>query len=150
MDGWRFDHVGVVVRSLERGRSNLVVVGVSEWTEPLRDPINGVLLQFGRDRSGLVYELLEPIDEESPVYGALAGRKNILNHVAYRVQDLEAASREMRAARCAPTSEPRPAIAFGGNLIQFFVTPLNMVVELIEAFDFHHSFGHDVAHSQRD
>jgi methylmalonyl-CoA/ethylmalonyl-CoA epimerase len=60
--------------------------------------------------------LLEPLDEKSPVYNALATGKGILNHVAYRVVDLAATTRRMRAAGCAPTSEPRPAVAMAGAI----------------------------------
>ncbi|HEX7851702.1 MAG TPA: VOC family protein [Sphingomonas sp.] len=138
---WQFDHVGVVVKSLEKGRSHFVrALGISEWTAPLEDPVNGVHLQFGRDGSGMVYELLSPLGPESPVAGALAGRKNLLNHVAYRVADLRGAAEELRGAGCFPTADPKPAIAFGGAMIQFFVTSINTIVELIEAPDFAHDF----------
>ncbi|RYE42646.1 MAG: glyoxalase, partial [Hyphomicrobiales bacterium] len=115
---WPFDHVGVVVRSLNKGRRHFMgALGIYEWTEPLDDPVNGVHLQFGRDASGTVYELLAPLDDTSPVAGALKGRKNLLNHIAYRVPDLARAAGKLREERCLPTGDPRPAIAFGGALI---------------------------------
>ncbi|HWU72889.1 MAG TPA: VOC family protein [Sphingomonas sp.] len=138
---WHFDHVGVVVKTLDRGRKHFVhALGVSDWTDPIEDPVNGVHLQFGRDGSGMVYELVAPLDTGSPVAGALAARKNLLNHVAYRVPDLAEAAAGLREARCFPTAEPKPAIAFGGAMIQFFVTPIDTIVELIEAPDFAHDF----------
>jgi len=137
----QFDHLGLVVKSLARGRSTLAeVLSIRAWTTEFRDETNGVLLQFGRDPAGVVFELLEPLDGKSPVYNALATGKGILNHVAYRVVDLAATTRRMRAAGCAPTSEPRPAVAYGGRNIQFLITPLNMIVELIEAPDHAHEF----------
>jgi hypothetical protein len=39
---------------------------------------------------------------------------------------------------CVPTGEPKPAIAYGGRRVQFFFTPLHMIVELIEALDHRH------------
>lgn len=138
---WHFDHVGVVVKSLDKGCRHFVdALGVSEWTDPLEDPVNGVHLQFGRDASGTVYELLSPLDADSPVAAALAARKDLLNHVAYRVPDLAEAAASLREARCFPTADPKTAIAFGGALIQFFVTPIDTIVELIEAPDFAHDF----------
>ncbi len=138
---WHFDHVGVVVKSLDKGRAHFVqALGVTDWTDPLDDPVNGVHLQFGRDASGTVYELLAPLDADSPVAGALAARKNLLNHVAYRVPSLVEGAAALREARCFPTADPKPAIAFGGALIQFFVTPIDTIVELIEAPDFAHDF----------
>ncbi|HEY4114374.1 MAG TPA: VOC family protein [Rhizomicrobium sp.] len=137
----KFDHLGVVVKSVAKGRQSLArVLGIADWTTEFRDPVNGVLIQFGRDPAGVCYELLEPLDENSPVYPALSGGKAILNHVAYLVTDLSAGAEHMRSSGSAPTSEPKPAIAYGGKRIQFFVTPLRFVVELIEAPGHQHEF----------
>jgi methylmalonyl-CoA/ethylmalonyl-CoA epimerase len=144
--GATFDHIGVVVKTLEKGRSSLQqTMGISEWTAELEDPVNGVHVTFGRDASGVVYELLAPLDTHSPVQGALQGRKNLLNHVAYLVPNLGEAADRMRSFGCAPTADPKPGIAYGGQMIQFFVTPLNIIVELIEAHGHQHKFVQSVA-----
>ena len=138
---WRFDHLGVVAKSLARGRKGIEsALGVSGWTEEVVDPVNGVRLQFGRDRAGVVFELLEPLDENSPVYPALTSGKAILNHVAYLVPNLDEAAASFRRSGFAPAGEPKPAIAYGGARIQFFVTPVRFIVELIEAPDHNHLF----------
>jgi len=135
----RFDHLGVVAKSLKQGRKMMQqALLVKDWTEVYEDTLNGVVLQFGFDQSGMCYELLEPIDQNSPVFPALSGRKAILNHVAYRVQNLAASASHLVAAGCAPTSKPKPAVAYEGRKIQFFVTPLWFVVELIEAWEHRH------------
>ena len=141
LHGATFDHIGVVVKTLEKGRRSLhQTMGITEWTPDLKDHINGVHVTFGRDPSGVIYELLAPLDEHSPVQGALLGRKNLLNHVAYLVPNLGEAAARMRSSGCASTADPKPAIAYGGNMSQFFVTPLNIIVELIEALGHRHSF----------
>jgi methylmalonyl-CoA/ethylmalonyl-CoA epimerase len=137
----KFDHIGVVTRSLARGRSVLeATVGVEAWTRTWEDSVNGVLIQFGRDASGVCYELLVPHGPDSPLKEALATRKAILNHVAYLVPDLAAGEERMREAGCAPSGPAKPAIAYGGRRIQFFVTPLWLIVELIEAPGHQHVF----------
>jgi methylmalonyl-CoA/ethylmalonyl-CoA epimerase len=137
----QFDHLGVVVKSLAKGRNTLAeVLSIDAWTAEFRDEANGVLLQFGRDPAGVVFELLEPLNERSPVYNALTTGKGILNHIAYRVADLAAEAERMRAAGCAPTSEPKPAVAYNGCRIQFFITPVRVIVELIEAPQHAHEF----------
>ena len=138
---WQFDHLGVVVKSLAKGRKALGgALGIERWTAEVRDPVNGVLLQFGRDRAGVVYELLEPLDETSPVWRALADSKAILNHAAYLVPDLAAGAEHLRRSGWGPVGEPKPAIAYGGARIQFFVSPVRMVVELIEAAGHQHDY----------
>lgn len=137
----QFDHLGLVVKSVAKGRKVLSgMLRIQEWTEEFRDPVNGVLLQFGRDPAGVAYELLEPLDESSPVYPALANGKAILNHVAYLVDDLGEAGEHMRRSGCAPTSKPKPAIAYGGRDVQFFVSSLRFVIELIEAPGHTHAY----------
>lgn len=146
---WRFDHLGLVVKRLDKGRERLAsLLAITDWTTGIEDPVNGVRLQFGRDPAGVVYELLEPIDEDSPVFGALQSGKAILNHVAYRTPDLAAGAAHLAKAGAARVGDPKPAIAYGGRPIQFFVTPLRFVVELIEAPDHVHAF--DLMATARD
>lgn len=137
----RFDHLGLVVNRLDRGRKYLVAgLGATQWTEQVHDAVNGVRLQFGRDASGICYELLEPLDAMSPVYAALKSGKGILNHVAYRVPDLQNWQVRMQEAGWARTSDPKPAIAYDGRLIQFFVSPVRLMIELIQAWDHEHIY----------
>jgi methylmalonyl-CoA/ethylmalonyl-CoA epimerase len=140
--GWKFDHLGMVVKKLDKAHAVLSeTLGITNWTPPITDPVNGVHLQFGCDCSGMVYELLQPIDKSSPVFAALASGQGILNHVAYLVADLEAGAEHLLRSDSAPTGPPNAAIAYGGARIQFFVTPLNFIIELIEAP--HHSHIYD-------
>lgn len=137
----QFDHLGVVVKSLDKSRRNLsAALGIAKWTAPVDDPVNGVRLQFGRDPAGVCYELLQPLDETSPVFEALKSKKGILNHAAYRIEDLDAAGAHFAKLGWARTSEPKPAIAYGNRRIQFFVSPERLIVELIEAFDHEHLY----------
>ncbi len=138
---WRFDHLGIVVKELAKGRERMrALLCIGDWTTPIGDAVNGVRLQFGRDGGGMVYELLEPLGTNSPVSAALQSGKAILNHVAYRVNDLVAGGAHLRMAGAARVSEPKPAIAYGGCPIQFFVTPLRFIIELIEAPDHEHAY----------
>jgi methylmalonyl-CoA/ethylmalonyl-CoA epimerase len=137
----QFDHVGVVVPELGEGRSWFTdLLSIREWTAEVADPVNGVYVQFGRDASGMCYELIAPIAEESPVSRTLASGDNILAHVAYLVPDLAAAAERLRQKRCFPIGSPKPAIAYGGSKIQFFFTPLRLLIELIEAPGHRHSY----------
>jgi methylmalonyl-CoA/ethylmalonyl-CoA epimerase len=130
----QFDHIGVIAFSLEDGRAALsAVLDIPRWTEEYADPVNQIYAQFGADSSGVCYELIVPFGESSPVTKALRSGKNILSHVAYLVSDLTKAGDQLRAAGAVPTSDPKPAVAYGGKQIQFFVTPMRIMIELIEA-----------------
>jgi methylmalonyl-CoA/ethylmalonyl-CoA epimerase len=137
----QFDHLGLVVKNLAKGRMHLAaIMHIRSWSEEFTDTINGVRCQFGRENSGFCYELLEPLDDNSPVKGALSERRAILNHVAYLVGELRVDAERLMEQGCAPTSVPKPAVAYGGRPIQFFVTPLNFIIELIEAPAHEHRF----------
>ncbi len=136
-----FDHIGIVVAELSAGRPVLcAALGVCAWTREFADPVNDVHVQFGRDPAGLCYELIAPFSERSPVRRALRTGNNITNHVAYRVADLAAERDRLIALEFGPIADARPAIAYGGALIQFFMSPIFSLVELIEAPEHAHSY----------
>lgn len=130
----QFDHIGVIASSLEAGRATLnAVLEIQSWTEEFADAVNEVYVQFGADSSGICHELIAPFGESSPVAKALSTGKNLLSHVAYLVSDLAKERDRLCAAGAVATSDPKPAVAYGGNQIQFFVTPMRIMIELIEA-----------------
>lgn len=128
-----FDHVGLFVAELEDGRQKLTaMLPIAETSPVIDDPGLKVRIQFCTDTSGIRYELVAPLGEGNPVSGALSSGKAILNHVAYRVADIRAEAERLRATGCIPLGPPRPAIAFGGRPVMFFLTPLRFIMELIE------------------
>jgi methylmalonyl-CoA/ethylmalonyl-CoA epimerase len=137
-----FDHIGVIVSDLAAGRVFLRgALGISCWTAPIDDPGIRVSVQFGSaPGSPLVYELVAPLGEGSPVANALRQGKGILNHVAYRTPSLAQAAGQLRALNCFPAGEAQPAVAYGGALIQFWVSPLRFLIELIEKPEHGHAF----------
>jgi methylmalonyl-CoA/ethylmalonyl-CoA epimerase len=143
-----FDHLGVVCRTLDMGRAFLSeALAVREWTGVSTDPIQKVHVQFGRDRAGTVFELIAPSDPESPIAATLKSHKNILNHLAYRTPDIAGAGAALQAQGCIAISQINPAVAFGDALIQFFYSPLDFIIELVELEESTHEFEfRDLAH----
>jgi methylmalonyl-CoA/ethylmalonyl-CoA epimerase len=136
-----FDHAGVVVRDLARGAQSIkTLLPISSRTERFDDQQLGVSVQFLRDDSGVVFELIAPLGSNSPVAKIAASRTGVINQFAYRVDDLSKAERYFRSNGATPTAQPKPAIAFGGALVQFFYMPEGFIVELIEAPGFSHQF----------
>jgi methylmalonyl-CoA/ethylmalonyl-CoA epimerase len=137
----QFDHVGVAVKRLNTGRKHLSgVFEIERWTEVFDDSVNRVSVQFGLDPSGICYEIIAPLGDASPIAEALRTGGRILNHVAYRVPDLAASAARLDDKGCVPAGEPKPAVAYGGCAIQFFISPLNLIIELIEAPHHAHVF----------
>ncbi len=137
----KFDHIGIVVATLEGGRQNLSeIFDIQSWTSEFIDPINQVHVQFGRDSSGICYELVTPSGKDSPVARAMRNNKDILNHVAYLVDNLAESRDALRRKGATPIAPPKAAVAYGGKEIQFFLTRTRFLLELIEAPDHQHVY----------
>jgi methylmalonyl-CoA/ethylmalonyl-CoA epimerase len=143
----QFDHLGLIVPDLAAGRQFLErTLGITLWTPITPDPCMGVSVQFGTappgslQNAGPTYELVSPFGEDSPVANALRQGKHILNHVAYLTPDLDLSSEALRAEGCFPACAARPAQAYGGARVQFWISPLRFVIELIEKPNHQHAF----------
>jgi methylmalonyl-CoA/ethylmalonyl-CoA epimerase len=139
--GLLFDHLGIVVADISTGRAHLAsIFGVELWTEEFSDLVNGVYVQFGKDAAGICYELIAPLGSDSPIQRALRARNPILNHIAYLTQNLDVSALVLQQRDYLPAGEPKPAIAYAGRRIQFFLSPLGFIVELIESYEHRHAF----------
>ncbi|AUW40889.1 VOC family protein [Rhizobium leguminosarum] len=137
----QFDHCGIVVSDIEQGLWSLAkILPIVGKTERFDDAGLGVSVQFLQDASGMVFELIAPLGDKSPVKKIAATKVGVLNQIAYRVRSLEAGAHHFRAQQALPVGTAKPAIAFGGALVQFFYLPAGLVVELIEAETFSHHF----------
>lgn len=127
-----FDHLGIIVRSLLDGRNFFeATAAYKSWSAVFEDEALGVRVQFGRQASGPTIELIQPLGKNSPIAATLQRGVNTLNHLAYRVENLEVSAKTLRLSGCIPLSPPAPALAYGGALVQFFYSPQKLLLELI-------------------
>jgi methylmalonyl-CoA/ethylmalonyl-CoA epimerase len=137
----RFDHIGVTTTDLAAGRALLEgSIGVKAWTREFRDEINEVWVQFGRCETGMCYELVAPLSPISPIARVLSKKINVLNHLAYLVDALPSAAARLLAMDFVQVAEARPAVAYNLGLIQFFVSPSRLMIELIAAPRHRHAY----------
>ena len=142
----KFDHIGITTTDLANGRKLLgEAIGVREWTSAYCDEINDVWVQFGRCSSGICYELVAPLTPRSPISPVLSKKINVLNHIAYLVDDLAGSAAHLVASGLVPVGPARPAIAYGGCPIQFFVSQSRLLIELVEAMGHSHSYNPAIA-----
>ncbi|ENY71968.1 glyoxalase [Aeromonas diversa CDC 2478-85] len=129
----KLHHIGLVVAELDLGvtycRESL---GIERFSEPVHDPLQRVHIRFAYDAAGTCYELIAPAAEDSPVSQALRTRHNLLNHLAYEVEDIARSAEQLRGQRHLPLGPSQPAVAFGGAPVQFFLSPLGHIVELVQ------------------
>jgi len=138
----KFDHLGVVVSDLDKGRRHFSeLYGINDWTDQFRDELNGVLVQFGTSGGNICYELVSPISKSSPVYNVLTKKINILNHFAYLVDNIRISSDVIIKKGFVALGLKKSAVAYDMNKIQFFYSrEFNYILELIEAKDHIHNF----------
>ncbi len=141
MSELKFDHIGLVVGDMAEGRAFLEsMFGLDRWTEVFEDPGIGVYVQFGSSEEGPCYELIAPLGDASPVTTALKRGINILNHVAYLTDDLDREAKRLEEKGSMMTGPAKPAVAYGGARVQFWITPQRFMVELIEAPGHEHRY----------
>jgi methylmalonyl-CoA/ethylmalonyl-CoA epimerase len=136
----RIHHVAHVVRSVDAA-----LPGFQErigMTVELRETMTEQAVEAVLLRAGDSYvELIEPLDPEGPIARFLESRGEGFHHVAYEVDDLEAALDELRGGG-AELIDQAPRVGLGGHLIAF-VHPRSgggVLTELIQAEG--HADGH--------
>ena len=141
-DTMRFDHLGIVVPNLQIGRDHFFkIYGINSWTDEFFDELNGVYVQFGQSKDKFCYELIAPINNKSSVYNVLSKKKNILNHIAYTVDAIDACFEELLSNQFVPLGEPNKAVAYSLQRVQFFYSKdFGYILELIEAPNFYHDY----------
>jgi methylmalonyl-CoA/ethylmalonyl-CoA epimerase len=135
----RLNHVGVATPDLEASIAFYRdVMGATDITEPFDMPSQGVKVCFvntpGENGThGSQIELLQPLDENSPVAGFM--KKNPLggqHHICYEVPDIYEAKAWFEGLGKKVLGEPR--IGAHGTLI-IFVHPKDMGGQLTEIME---------------
>jgi methylmalonyl-CoA/ethylmalonyl-CoA epimerase len=128
----RLHHIGLVCADVaDRARILRERHGFRLLGPPVADPRQRVKVAFVGTNSDVPLELIEPLDDTSPVARALAAGGG-LNHLCYQVPDLAAAVARLRAEGGLLVAEPQPATAFAGRRIAFLYTRERQLVELLE------------------
>ena len=127
------DHVGVVVASLDEATAYYTTLfGLRAVGERVVDPLQDVELQFLEDDGGARIELIRPLNAGSPAARALKHGGG-LNHICYRVANLESSVQALVAHAAKVVREPLPAVAFNGRRVAFLYTRQRELVEFVEA-----------------
>lgn len=130
-----FHHVGVAVKSIDAALGYYTgLFGLRQVTEPLVVPGENVRVCFVEAPPGVLIELVEGLDEKSPVADVVARTGAGPYHICYRVADLDAAVRTLRDRGCFRIKRfERPAADDGGpRRFAFLLTPDRQLFELCE------------------
>ncbi len=129
----RFHHIGLFVDSLERGVDEMSkIYEIEHIGACIEDDLIGVKVIFLTDSSGIVYELVAPFGDASPVTGVLARDHGFLNHLAYTTDQFDHELIRLREQKMMPLGPAKKAKAFNGRRVAFFLTKLKYIIEIIE------------------
>lgn len=123
MQPLKIDHIGIAVFDLEESTEKYVAAMAAEILEEEKVEAQGVIVRFLKV-GDCIYELLQPLDNESAVARFLAKRGEGVHHVAFRTDDIKA-----EYIRCQEKGlhllqgEP---VAGARNKMIFFIHPKDM------------------------
>jgi methylmalonyl-CoA/ethylmalonyl-CoA epimerase len=126
------DHVGIAVPSLDAALPMFEHLTGATSSSRERLDQQGVELVFVGTGPGRL-ELLQPTGPDSPVARFLDRRGAGLHHLAYRVADIDAVLRRLRADGFEPV-DPEPRIGAHGHRVVFFQPRSfgGVLIELVE------------------
>lgn len=126
------DHVGIVVKSIERGLELWErVFAYKQMTEVVVNTRQKVKVVFLNKKDSVGIKLIEPTDSSSSVY-ALAQRGGGLHHLCFKCDDLETELGNLQGHGLRILTLPESGEAFQNEKIAFVFAGQGLNVELID------------------
>jgi len=128
-------HVGMVVKNIEKHYAKYFkeALGFNDISKIFTDENIGVKVAFINMNDKIFLELVEPIDDNSPVSNYLKKRGQTLHHLCFEVNDLEYECARLREKDYLITMAPIAAAAFDGRRVAFLMSKEeNYLIELLE------------------
>ena len=113
----KIDHIGIAVHSIEQARvfyEQALGLHCERLEEVASQKVRTAFFSLGETH----IELLEPMDQESPIAKFLAKRGEGIHHIAYQSDDLADQLTQVREAGCRLINE-EPVKGAGGKAIAF-------------------------------
>lgn len=127
-------HIGIAVADLKATLIQYKKIGYETVDSIYTDEIRNINIAFVKN-GNILLELIEPLNDESPVTRMLLDRKNVSipYHICYVVENLEVAIYVMRKRGYTITKYPQEAIALGGRRVAFMINKEVGLIELLES-----------------
>ena len=130
----KFHHIGIFCNTINEGKKNILnLLKPKKISKITYDKNLGVKVLFITDKDNIIYEIVAPYGKKNPVSKILKQKKNILNHIAYKVKNFDNVILKLRSKGFAPLGRAQPALAFKNMRVCFFLTPLHFIIEVIES-----------------
>ena len=132
LDTMKFHHMGVAVKEIEKTAAVYVQGGYKQSVTTF-DPIQQVKICWLTKEGMPTVELVEPVDDSSPVCKTLAKNGVSPYHTCYRVEDIEKAIDELRKMKYVVVVKPVEAPAITNAKVCFLFNKNVGLIELVEA-----------------
>lgn len=132
LDAMKFHHIGVAVKEIEKTAAVYVLGGYKPSTITF-DSVQQVSICWLTKEGMPTVELVEPVDDLSPVCKTLEKNGVTLYHTCYQVEDIEKAIAELRKMRYVVVVKPVVAPAIMNSKVCFLYNKHVGLIELVEA-----------------
>lgn len=127
-----FHHIGVATNSIDNTSKYYQDAGYNK-TETVFDPIQNVNIAFLTKNGMPMVELLEPVDEKSPINKIIKTSGVSPYHCCYIVDNITEAISELRKQQYVMLSKPVEAVALENKRICFLFNKEVGLIELLES-----------------
>ena len=128
----KFQHIGMAVNSIDATAPHYVDAGYKK-SESIVDPIQNIRICWLTKPGEPTVELLEPVDDKSPVVKTLEKNGVTPYHICYTVDDIDDACKKLRKMKYMIVSRPTEAVAFCGSKVCFLYHKDMGLIELVES-----------------
>ena len=127
----KFNHIGIAVRDIDSSIEAFSVFGYSHDGFFHHDTIQNVRIAFLTGHGQPMLELVQPINESSPVVNFLSRNGTSMYHKCFEVTDIMQSIESLKQQKYRLISSPKPAIAFKHRLVCFMFHKDAGLIELL-------------------
>jgi methylmalonyl-CoA/ethylmalonyl-CoA epimerase len=124
-------HVGYLTKDLNKAQDEFLALGFVVEQEKAYDEHRKINISFIVNGNYRV-ELIEPVDDSSPMYPLLKRYKNTPYHICYEVDNLEASIAELSTKGYTVMQEPLEAPCIENKRVSFLINSNLGIIELVE------------------
>ena len=126
------DHIGIVVHRIDEGVAQWTsLFGYHPMTEIVANTRQKVRVIFLQKSNSCLVKLIEPTDEQSPVY-KFALKGGGLHHICFKCDNMTETIDRFKDLGLRILSDPQPGEAFGNENIAFVYAQQGLNIELID------------------
>ena len=128
----KFHHIGIATPDIEATASMYINAGY-ECSEMVFDTLPNINICFLTKDGMPTIELLDPIDDKSPVVKIIEKNGTTPYHICYISENIEQDIADLRALKYMVVSKPKAACAMQNKRVAFLFHKNVGLIELVEA-----------------